>query len=713
MAHARRLIPAALLALLTLLWLVGSPAAVAPARALTTDASIDVVIDELAPLVPRAASTLVVTGRVVNVTPRAIEQVSVRLRTSTGPVADRSLVDEIASAPLNPDAPYDNRYFDRTRDSIGVLAPGEQADFAIRIPMRELRLRGSGAYVVSVEALGRDPGVDEFEARQGIQRTFVPWFPATQPVRPVALTWLWPLADWPARSPDGAFLNDRTPNELSADGRLRQLVDIGASHASAVTWVADPQLLQSAAAIARGYRVQRDGVPVVGDRSPQASTWLTALERAVRGSTLHVLPYADVDAVAARRAGLSDDVVRSVTTAVPVSRQAVDSTVRGELAWAPDGRYDKQTANLLATAGVRTVVLGADAMPLADDAERTTTPNGIADYGTAIGPIDAVLIDQPLQRTLSLPQSTAAQVLDARQRFLAHTAVIAQQDDGTAGARVIAVAPADLRWNPDRRLVMPLLRATQAAPWLRTATLDRLLRAPREPRTRAAYGEQERRGELPPRYLERVVKSQARVDSLVSVLVDPVAVAPAFGSALLRTQSSAWRSELRTGEQLVTSVNREVAARTGAVRALSSGTVTFSGDSGRVPVTIANDGTDSVSIGVQLIGEPASRLSSTPHEPIEIEPGRKASIDLEARVIGGDPLTVRVQLLTPDGEPFGDAETITLGSTAYARAAAWVVGLAFAAIAIFVIVGVTRRIAKARRIDRGAKATRADETVSP
>ena len=40
---------------------------------------------------------------------------------------------------------------------------------------------------------------------------------------------------------------------------------------------------------------------------------------------------------------------------------------------------------------------------------------------------------------------------------------------------------------------------------------------------------------------------------------------------------------------------------------------------------------------------------------------------------------------------------ITVTSTAYSRAAAWVVALAFLAIAVFVVVGIVRRIRAARR----------------
>lgn len=169
-----------------------------------------------------------------------------------------------------------------------------------------------------------------------------------------------------------------------------------------------------------------------------------------------------------------------------------------------------------------------------------------------------------------------------------------------------------------------------------------------------------------------------------------------FTAALLRSESAAWRGDLASARTLLTRINRELRAAVAQVQVLSSGTVTFSGDAGRIPVTIANDSDQPVTVGLALVGEPPARLVSAPIESIAIEPGRKVSVEVDARVLGGEPLTVRVQLLTRQGEPYGTPTRISLTSTAYARAAAWVMGLAFAGIAVFVVVGVVRRIRKVR-----------------
>lgn len=99
---------------------------------------------------------------------------------------------------------------------------------------------------------------------------------------------------------------------------------------------------------------------------------------------------------------------------------------------------------------------------------------------------------------------------------------------------------------------------------------------------------------------------------------------------------------------------------------------------------------------------------------IVIDPGKKVSVEIDARVIGGRSLPVRVQLLTPDGQDYGQPATIELASTAYARAASWVVIVAFVAIAVFVVVGIIRRIRRARRghtAPTSGKGARPSDTV--
>lgn len=662
--------------------------AAAPARA--DDADVSVVLDTMTPLLAQPDRKLTITGRVVNLAALPLEQVDVSLLVSQEPLPDRSAAARVADGDVPP-----NRRLDAAKVTVSdTVGPRSQVNFTITMPFAAMGLTNSGTYALSVDVASTVAN----SARTSTVHTFLPWFPrgalGDRPYTPIKVIWLWPLVDWPARSASDTLLDDQTPRELSENGRLAQLTQIGRNHPRAVTWVADPSLLQTAAVMTSGYQVIRDGQVVVGDRGASAAAWLDDV-RTAPNQPIWVVPYADIDASASRRAGLGTEVVRSITQAGGVAQRALGAAVQGGLYWAPFGRIDNATANLLSSAGITTVVLSAAALP----DEQPLTPTGRATLGTSTGALDAVLIDPTLATVLTAPQTTRNEIILARQRFLAETALIATEGAQDADVRTVVVAPRNVRWNPNPDLVNPLLRASVRAAWMTPSTLGALLAdtPPTIPRDRAGYGDRARAAELPAEYLAQVARVAQRIELFSSILDNPAGATEPFAAALLRAQSSGWRSEPEVGVTLLRSIRTEINQAIAQVRVLSSGNITFSGDVGRVPITIANDLDQSVTVGVRLIGTPSARLSASDVTNIPIEAGRKASIDIDARVIGGEPLDVRVQLLTPDGSVYGTPAVIQVNSTAYARAASWVVIAAFIALAIFVLVGVTRRIHRARK----------------
>lgn len=658
-----------------------APAArAAPAR-------VDVVIDRLAPLAPQAGGVLRLGGRLVSNAGAQLTSVQVRLHLSSVVISGQDQIDAVLDTGFDGDWDRSDDYvLDWTKRGVSdAIAPGEQESFGFTVPLDDLPLAGPGVYVLSVEALvAGATGL----TRAGLTRTFLPWFP-DQSVPPIGLAWLWPLADHPARTASGVLLDDRTPIALSPGGRLHQLAVIGGERPQVLTWVIDPALLQTAASISDGYFVEQEGKVVAGDRATQASDWLEFLRGSVLPGSAHAMAYADVDAIAVQRADMPNDVVRAVTGASAVASQALGLAVPGGFYWPAGGVLDRTTANLLASAGNSTVVLASDRPP-AKKGSRTLPGSGIASLGTPSGTMTAIIAEPRLSAALAMPQRNAAEVLLARQRFLAETGLLAQL---ATSPTVLVAAPQDIRWSPAKRFIAPLLRATEEAPWLRPALLPDLLASQRSILARAPI---DPAAGLPAEYLDRVRRAQIRMSRVASVLADPSLVTDQYSAAILRAQSSAWRGDLATGERLVRSINAGLTERAGLVRVLSTGTITFSGDIGKVPVTVANDTDQTVTLGLALLATPSTRLSSEPVQDIVIEPGRKVSLDVTARVVGSDPLPVRVQLLTPDGDRYGSSGTITLISAAYARAASWVVIAAFIALSVFVVVGVAQRIRRTR-----------------
>ncbi len=667
-----------LLVLCSIVPLVGALAATPPAQAATP--ATQVVLDSMLPFVPTANSELRITGRLVNTSSTTISKPIAQLRLSNEPIQGQAGIDAVLSANGLPTSPV------RSFASDQPLASGAQVSFNFDVPFSQLPLKKAGTYALTIEAVGQGNQV------VGGLHTFLPWYPESdKSTHAIGVVWLWPLADAPARTATNVLLNSQTPVSLSPDGRLANLVDVGREFSSTLSWMIDPSLVQSADDISRGYQVVEDSAIVVGNRSTDAARWLDELRASIAPSNARAIAYADIDASADRRNGFSADVVRAMTLAQPITSSVLNSAIAGGVYWTPNGRLDQRTANLLSSAGATTVIMSTQAMAGPADQAR----QGIADYPTSFGNLTAVLADSRISATLAMPQRNASETIVARQRYLAETAAIANSAPTGTDLTIVA-APSDLRWNPSPSFLRSVLRSTQSAPWMRPATMSGLESGPRSSSARLPYPRSDT-GELTAAYLDRIQHIQQRVKQLTAVQATPSSANQSYSEALLRAQSSAWRQDTATGVALVNAINRELTAQINLVRPISSGSITFSGDSGNVPVTLANDGSTTVNVGLALIGEPSSRLESEPKTDIVIEPGQKISVEIPVRVVGGDPLPTQVQILTPNASPYGVPASITLVSTAYARAAGWVVLAAFVAIAVFVVVGITRRIVQHRR----------------
>jgi hypothetical protein len=162
-------------------------------------------------------------------------------------------------------------------------------------------------------------------------------------------------------------------------------------------------------------------------------------------------------------------------------------------------------------------------------------------------------------------------------------------------------------------------------------------------------------------------------------------------AGLSRTESSAWRSDPAGGRRLLASLHREIAAETDLVQVLSRAPVTLPGDSGTIPVTVANDLDRPARVGLRLTGTPATRFVAQDVAPVTLAPGEKSTLEVSARVLGTGPVTVSIILLTPEGQPFGDPTVTQVRSAAYARAAQWVVGGLFGILVLLLGVNFVRR----------------------
>ncbi|TEX51954.1 MAG: hypothetical protein B7C55_02965 [Actinomycetales bacterium mxb001] len=651
-----------------------------------------VTLTGISPVSLGESDTLTVSGRIANTGLSDLTTVSVRLTLSASPLADRRAIRQASRGEAPPDSVP---LYDTAIAVTDLLAPGITEEFRISVPTVNLPVVTPGVYVVGAEVVGSGPAGFVI---LGSDQVLIPYVPAD--IAPIGITWLWPMATWPGQAPDGVLQGDLIPREISDGGRLHAILDVGTT-SPGVSWVVDPQLLQVVDDMSDGYLVEKGGEIRPGTAAQAAADWQERMRatlgpREADGSRdnarvrpLLALPYADIDADAVARAGLDSDVTRAATSAGPLVREEVGRDANGTIAWPAGGHLDPVALDLLASAGVSAVVVRERAVPLAVDPGYT--PTGHTDISSAAGTVRALILDSGLLAALTMPQASQSQILAARQRFLAEMAYVAL--DGGPTGRTLVAAAGSTRWDPNPRLLRALLASLRSTAWTRLVPVDQLLAAPAttEVRTVAPYDEKSRSRELGGAYMERIVTAGTSLDSLRGVVANPLSITTPVNAALLRAESSAWRTRPKAGTSLVEVTQQTIDADIGQLYVVPREAITLSGDRGLVPVTVANDFDQPVVIGVSLQGNPSARLDAAPVSDIRIEPGRKASLEVDVRIVGSEPLPVSVQLIDAEGRAYGEPIVVELRTTAYARAALWFAIAAAALLVILVVFDIVRR----------------------
>ena len=123
---------------------------------------------------------------------------------------------------------------------------------------------------------------------------------------------------------------------------------------------------------------------------------------------------------------------------------------------------------------------------------------------------------------LELPQGNQATILDARQRFLSELAFVALEP--TEETRYLIAASGSPRWDPNPRLLRAIIASLRSTPWTRLVPVSTVLALPDAPTERVVDPEARRARELSAAYLQRINATQASLDSLRTVLTDPLPV---------------------------------------------------------------------------------------------------------------------------------------------------------------------------------------------
>lgn len=684
----------------------------------------EIVLDGLTPLAPGPGATLAVRGRLHNGGNATLTDVSVRLRYSRIAVRSRGELAQLAAG----ERTREGRAATDSKVAVADLVPGSTAGFALSAALDDLRLGAFGVYPVGVEALSGT-------TRAGLLWTFLPWTPNPTAIRPTRLVWLWPLADRPRRTVDGAFVDDGLAEEVAPGGRLAGLLSAGAAHPG-ITWVIDPMLLEDLAQMSSGYDVPgllgsgasaasgssgqtgsggqtgsasssgaSGGTTTPGSGRADAAAFLSGLRAAVGPGSAIPLPYADPDLVAAQAdqrllpagIGRAREVLERLLPGaqiglVPSSLGGTAAPSEGLVAAPPGGFADLATIKALAATGAIAVVLAETALPASGV---VYTATGRASLTVAGRKLSVVLTDPGLAQALgpatadeSLPPPSP---LTIRQRFLAETAMITAERPGSS--RLVALAP-PRDWEPGGTVASDLLTATTTVPWLRPATFTDALATPPPVLDRDAltYPSAAASSQLPADYVSRVLGLRARVDRFSDVLTAPQRVRSDYEQQTLRLLSASLRTDAERRSVLLGRTTAGLTERERAVRVLPQA-VTVGADRANLPVTVVNDLDQAVTVRVAFSSD-SPRLRVAPVQPVTIGAGRKLPVLVPVEALANGVVSVSARVVSPRGFGVGPPAAIRVRVARYGGAA---VGITVGAAVLLFLAAARNIVLRVRR----------------
>ncbi|MFD3749799.1 DUF6049 family protein [Streptomyces cyaneofuscatus] len=650
----------------------GSAGAAEPAKAPTGSRTVDVSLDTLSPAAPVEGDTLTVSGTLTNKGKETIDDAEVDLR--VGPrLSGRGEVDDAAKrkgyTPGADPAPIDDKYTVK----IPKLAKGISQNFTLTVPVDKLDLDASGVYQLGVSVSGRTAATP-YEQVLGIERSYLPWQPEKSDKR-TKLTFLWPLIASPhvtaeTRSDEQqtpVFADDKLAEELAPGGRLQQMVALGSR--LPVTWVVDPDLLASVAAMAGGYEVKSGDTTVPGKNRAVAGQWITALQKVVEDGKVIALPFADPDlASIAHRGKKVSGTLSHLQNASTVGATTVETILHvkpsTDFAWPVNGAVDPGIVDVATSAGAHHVIARSDSFP--ETGGLPYTPTAARPIG---GGTTAVIADSRLSAVFDRSMLRAGASTLAVQNFLAQT--LALNEQAPDKERSIVVAPQRMPTAAQAQSMARALEALSGDRWTQPQDLVAAAEAKPDPLATtkvpraSAYPKKLRSQELPTQAFQDIRTTQGSIDSFETILTLPERVVTPFGNAVNRSMSTSWRGRSQEAQTYRDDVLKHLKNLTGEVQLIAKSDVTLSGRSATIPVTVQNKLVQGVDRLVLRLKSDNIRLKfndggTMAELPVRIGGGHSQSVKFDTATSANGRAQVTARLFTEDGTPYGEEMTFTV-----------------------------------------------------
>ncbi|UUU32629.1 DUF6049 family protein [Streptomyces sp. CA-210063] len=666
-----------------LLQLPAAPYAQAAQKASLADATgsntVEVSLDSLSPSVPTAGDTITVSGTVTNKGKQTVTDAHVGLRVASAAVTGRSAIDDAAKRTGFDQFTDGTEVGGKYVEKFSKLASGVAQPFTISVPVKELDLGSDGVYQLGVSLSGRTSAAP-YDQVLGIQRTFLPWQPDEAGTK-TKTTYLWPLISTthltaetgPGEQQTPVFLSDDLAKEISAGGRLEQMLTLGKD--LDITWVIDPDLLASVVAMTESYRVRSGSATVAGKNQAVAKEWLAELETAVQGEEVIALPFADPDLAALAHNGKTiTGSLSRLKDATDVAADTVQNILRvvpdTDFAWPVNGAVDPSIVKVAISAGADKVIARSDS--LQENNGLSYTPSAARPIGAGT---TAVVADARLSTSFQGDMTKAESSTLAVQRFLAQSLMTDLQNNKQ---RSLVIAPQRMPSTSQAQTMAQALTALRGGTWSQSQELSAAAAAKPDPGANtkipsaSAYPSSLRKQALPKSAFQEIQATQVGLDRFKVILSDPSRVVTPFGRTMDREMSTSWRGRSVEAavyrNDLYGTATSYLDTLTSQVRLIEKSETKLSGRSATIPVTVQNNLVQGVdNLRLRLTSKSPKRLKiddkSFAEQPVDISGGHSESVKFTTNAEANGPVTVVAQLYTADGEKYGDEVTFTVNVT--------------------------------------------------
>lgn len=701
---------------------VGTSAATPSAQATATAASATAAPvdgDELKIRIKRLGSTyiergepVVIRAKVTNRSEHRWHRAKAYLVISGSPITDAASVK--AAAQSSAETPSGHRVTSGgTFTRIGRLGRGESKTFTIRVPFKRLPIdRTNGVYQVGVHVLATDEdGNRDSDNTLGRVRTFMPYFNDRTASRdPLHVSTVWPFTAPIRRDPDGAYPDaEELVDLVSPTGRLGRMLHVAEdANVRSITVLIDPALVEALSAIAVGnFGPPESGSQSqtlqpqelsTGSDSPQriAKEFLTALNSLAKSQDVWITPYAqpDLDALTQHgRNGEAAGVYKATeTTARSVAKRF---GVEGRIAYMPpDGVADLDSllwaqSNTDTSDPSRPGPVAILAPKMLTDWDDSESPVLSLDAGNYTLP--TVVDNDAIMEGGPRPGKTDS-ALQVRQRLASEVALRAIErsaDPSTSSTVGVVIDP---EWNPGPRARRIDMFDVESPTWVTATSPERELNT-NPPNWRGPVGVPGDTGEppVPDDLVDAAADIVRATDDLASVLGGGQAMRDYYGGSAGMVMSQNWRSDPIDAESYAEDAAEAATTPLQKVRIEGPGFVSFSGNSGRLPITIHNGLDVPIKVGVAIRAK-SDTISIPDMPPKEIAPGQSPSFTIDANIGEISNTAFTATLVTPDGQRFGEPAQFAVRSSVVGTAI-WI-GMGIAG--VLVVIALVRQIRRRR-----------------